>query len=93
MVLDSQTTHIYLADTLENQYNEFFTSLNVILQQSKVPMERIQGTADIWARDDMPSYSSPIQRAAILHYPNPSFLPVFLPSNASFHTHCTMRSG
>jgi agmatine deiminase len=54
MIFDSQTTHIYLADTLEHWYNDFFTSLNTMLQQCKVPVQRIKGTADIWARDYMP---------------------------------------
>ena len=54
MITDAETTHIYLADTLEKDFNDFFTPLNVILQQCKVPMERLRGTADAWARDYMP---------------------------------------
>lgn len=54
MITDSQTNHLYLADTLPRKYPNFYKRFENILQQYEIEYSILPKTKDVWAVDYMP---------------------------------------
>ena len=54
MIPDSQTNFLYLADTLEKKYPDFYARFVKTLTELKIPFDFLHGTKDVWAVDYMP---------------------------------------
>jgi agmatine deiminase len=54
MIAESDTTVVYVADTLERRFHDVFHALKSILTDHGVPLKIIPGTRDIWCCDYMP---------------------------------------
>lgn len=54
MIKDQETNFLYLADTLEQEYPDFYGNLIEGLKELDIPFGIIHGTKDVWAKDYMP---------------------------------------
>jgi agmatine deiminase len=54
MIIDSQTNFLYLADTLPNNYRDFYTRFEKTLKECNIKFDFLPNTKDVWAVDFMP---------------------------------------
>lgn len=54
MIPDSQTNFLYLADTLEKKYPNFYKQFEAVLNNYNINFQILQRTKDVWAVDYMP---------------------------------------
>ncbi len=54
MIADSQTNFVYLADTLQEKFPNFYIELEKLLKEKGNEPKLLPNTNDIWARDYMP---------------------------------------
>lgn len=54
MITDRQTNFVYLAESLPEDYPEFFNRFEAVLKDCNIPFDRLPNTKDIWAVDYMP---------------------------------------
>ena len=54
MITDSQTNYLYLADTLQINYPNFYSEFEKSLKLNKIDYSLLQNTKDVWAVDFMP---------------------------------------
>lgn len=54
MITDNQTNYLYLADTLPNQYSDFYNRFEKTLKECSIKFDFLPNTKDVWAVDFMP---------------------------------------
>ena len=54
MIPDQETNFLFLADTLEKKYPDFYARFIKTLAELKIPFDILPGTKDVWAVDYMP---------------------------------------
>lgn len=54
MIPDKQTNFLYLADTLPNNYSNFFSRFEKVLTDCNISYQLLPNTKDVWAVDYMP---------------------------------------
>ena len=54
MIPDKQTNFLYLADTLQKKYSNFFKQFEKVLNVCNINFQLLPHTKDVWAVDYMP---------------------------------------
>ena len=72
MITDSQTNFLYLAETLQNKYSNFYQRFENVLKDCNILFDFLPQTKDVWVVDYMPVQIE-IQKFVRFVY-NPSYL-------------------
>ncbi|MDF3079186.1 MAG: hypothetical protein K0S09_3075 [Sphingobacteriaceae bacterium] len=72
MIIDKQTNFLYLADTLAQNYPEFYKRFEALLANCDIEFSLLPNTKDVWAVDYMPIQTD-LNRFVRFVY-NPSYL-------------------
>lgn len=70
MITDSQTNFLYLADSLQKKYPNFFDRFEKVLNDCNIEPKLLPGTKDVWAVDYMPIQIKKDEFVQFVYNPN-----------------------